>query len=59
MPDNWKNQLKHVYKNLQQEKKNQKGFQSRFDNVRGYKNKVGFSELMKRERLKVRQDGSI
>ena len=44
MPDNWKDQLKHVYKNLQQEKKNQKGFQSRFDNVRGYKNKLGFND---------------
>ena len=41
--NDWKQQLKHVYKNLQQDQKNKKGFQNKFNNVIGYKNKKGFS----------------
>jgi len=44
MSPDWKDQLKHVYKNLQQDQKNKKGFQSKFDKVRGYKNKLGFND---------------
>ena len=44
MSADWKDQLKHVYKNLQQDQKNKKGFQSKFDKVRGYKNKLGFND---------------
>jgi len=40
----WKDQLKEVYKNLQQDQKNKKGLQSKFDKVRGYKNKLGFND---------------
>ena len=40
----WKDQLKHVYKNLQQDQKNKKGFQSKFQNVVGYKKKLGFND---------------
>ena len=40
----WKDQLKEVYKNLQQDQKNKKGFQSKFDKVVGYKNKLGFND---------------
>jgi len=44
MSPDWKDQLKHVYKNLQQDQKNKKGFQSKFDKVRGYKNKLGVND---------------
>ena len=44
MSADWKDQLKHVYKNLQQDQKNKKGFQSKFDKVVGYKNKKGFND---------------
>jgi len=44
MSPDWKDQLKHVYKNLQQDKKNKKGLQSKFDSVVGYKNKKGFND---------------
>ena len=44
MSADWKDQLKHVYKNLQQDQKNKKGFQSKFDKVRGYKNKLGVND---------------
>ena len=40
----WKDQLNEVYKNLQQDQKNKKGFQSKFDKVRGYKNKLGVND---------------
>ena len=40
----WKDQLKEVYKNLQQDQKNKKGFQSKFDRVVGYKKKKGFND---------------
>ena len=40
----WKDQLKEVYRNLQQDQKNKKGFQSKFDKVVGYKNKKGFND---------------
>ena len=43
MSPDWKDHLKHLYKNLQEDQKNKKGFQSKFDKVRGYKNKLGFS----------------
>ena len=39
----WKDQLNEVYKNLQQDQKNKKGFQSKFDKVVGYKKKKGFN----------------
>ena len=44
MSTDWKDHLKHAYKNLQQDQKNKKGFQSKFDKVRGYKNKLGFND---------------
>ena len=44
MSPDWKDQLKHLYKNLQQDQKNKKGFQSKFDKIRGYKNKLGFND---------------
>ena len=44
MSPDWKDQLKHVYKNLQQDQKNKKGLQSKFDKVVGYKNKKGFND---------------
>ena len=44
MSPDWKDQLKHLYKNLQQDQKNKKGFQSKFDKVRGYKNKLGVND---------------
>ena len=44
MSPDWKDQLKHVYKNLQQDQKNKKGLQSKFDKVVGYKNKLGFND---------------
>ena len=44
MSADWKDQLKHVYKNLQQDQKNKKGFQSKFDKTVGYKNKKGFND---------------
>jgi len=40
----WKDQLKQVYKNLQQEQKNKKGIQSKFSKVVGYKGKLGFND---------------
>ena len=40
----WKDQLKEVYKNLQQDQKNKKGLQSKFENVVGYKKKKGFND---------------
>ena len=40
----WKDQLNEVYKNLQQDQKNKKGFQSKFDRVVGYKKKKGFND---------------
>ena len=40
----WKDQLKDLYKNLQQDQKNKKGVQSKFDKVIGYKNKFGFND---------------
>ena len=40
MSEDWKDQLKHVYKNLQQDQKNKKGLQSKFDKTVGYKNKT-------------------
>ena len=40
----WKDQLKDLYKNLQQDQKNKKGVQSKFDKVIGYKNKSGFND---------------
>jgi len=44
MSPDWKDQLKHLYKNLQQDQKNKKGFQSKFDKTVGYKNKLGFND---------------
>ena len=44
MSEDWKDQLKHVYKNLQQDQKNKKGLQSKFDKTVGYKNKTGFND---------------
>ena len=44
MSADWKDQLKHLYKNLQQDQKNKKGFQSKFDKSVGYKNKKGFND---------------
>ena len=44
MSADWKDQLKHVYKNLQQDQKNKKRFQSKFDKTVGYKNKKGFND---------------
>ena len=44
MSPDWKDHLKHLYKNLQEDQKNKKGFQSKFDKVRGYKNKLGFND---------------
>ena len=44
MSADWKDQVKHLYKNLQQDQKNKKGFQSKFDSVVGYKNKKGFND---------------
>ena len=44
MSPDWKDQLKHVYKNLQQDQKNKKGLQSKFDKVVGYKKKLGFND---------------
>ena len=44
MSADWKDQLKHFYKNLQQDQKNKKGFQSKFENVVGYKKKKGFND---------------
>ena len=43
MSPDWKDHLKHLYKNLQEDQKNKKGFQSKFQNVVGYKKKLGFS----------------
>ena len=40
----WKDQLNEVYKNLQQDQKNKKGLQSKFEKVVGYKNKKGFND---------------
>ena len=40
----WKDQLKQVYKNLQQDQKNKKGIQSKFSKVVGYKGKLGFND---------------
>jgi hypothetical protein len=39
----WKDQLRSVYNKLQKDQKNKKGFQNKFNNVIGYKNKKGFS----------------
>ena len=44
MSPDWKDHLKHLYKNLQEDQKNKKGFQSKFDKVRGYKNKLGVND---------------
>ena len=44
MSPDWKDHLKHLYKNLQEDQKNKKGLQSKFDKVRGYKNKLGFND---------------
>jgi len=44
MSPDWKDHLKHLYKNLQQDQKNKKGFQSKFQNVVGYKKKLGFND---------------
>ena len=44
MSPEWKDQLKHLYKNLHQDQKNKKGFQSKFDKTVGYKNKLGFND---------------
>ena len=40
----WKNDLKILADKLRTEQKNKKGFQSKFDKVRGYKNKLGFND---------------
>jgi len=40
----WKDQLNVAYKNLQQNQKNKKGFQSKFSKVVGYKKKLGFND---------------
>jgi len=40
----WKNDLKTLADKLRAEQKNKKGFQSKFDKVRGYKNKLGFND---------------
>jgi len=44
MSPDWKDHLKHLYKNLQEDQKNKKGFQSKFENVVGYKKKKGFND---------------
>ena len=40
----WKNDLKILADKLRTEQKNKKGFQSKFDKVRGYKNKLGVND---------------
>ena len=44
MTPDWKDHLKHLYKNLQEDQKNKKGFQSKFSKVVGYKKKLGFND---------------
>ena len=44
MTDNWKNNLKVLADQLREQQKNKKGVVSKFDNVRGYKNKLGFND---------------
>ena len=40
----WKNDLKTLAEKLRAEQKNKKGFQSKFQNVVGYKKKLGFND---------------
>ena len=40
----WKNDLKTLAEKLRAEQKNKKGFQSKFQNVVGYKGKLGFND---------------
>ena len=40
----WKNNLKTLAEKLRAEQKNKKGFQSKFQNVVGYKKKLGFND---------------
>ena len=41
---NWKTDLKTLADKLRADQKNKKGFQSKFDQVRGYKKKLGFND---------------
>ena len=40
----WKTDLRTLADKLRADQKNKKGFQSKFDKVRGYKNKLGFND---------------
>ena len=42
--NNWKNNLKVLADQLREQQKNKKGVVSKFDKVRGYKNKLGFND---------------